>query len=408
MTAITRISDRCPGCGARVPAGRLARNLLVCPECGHHRPVGARERIAQLADPGSFTGGDALFGRATIRSQPVVLFATEPVPDGTAGEAAEPGSADPASEAAQTAAAARLPLVAVCASGGGYAERARLSKAYDRLREDGVLTVCVLTGPLPAADDPVAALSDLLVAESGVPATRQPLPGGLGPAESLLHHGRVDRVESRAGLRPLLGRLLAMHHTPAAGPARPGGRGPEPATPPRLTALDYLASAFDGFVELHGDRRHADDRAIVGGLARLAGRPVVVVAHVPGPAGPDGYHKAARLFAHAERFGLPVVTLTGAPDTRPEAAEAVLCSIWARVPIVSVVLGDGRDAGPVDLGVADAVVAEPPGGADALRQTLTSTLRQVTGIDRDALLAARHDRFRRLGAAERPALQPAA
>jgi acetyl-CoA carboxylase carboxyl transferase subunit beta len=394
---MTGNTNPCPGCGARIAASRLARNLQVCPECGHHRPIGAQERIAQLADPGSFTGGDAHFGRATIRSHPVVLLAIEP---GSAEETA--------GEAAETALAARLPLVAVCASGDGYGVPARTGKAYARLRENGVLTVCVLAEPLPAVSSTggFAALSDLLVAESGTPATRQPRPGDLGPAESLLHHGRIDRVEPRAGLRPLLGRLLAMHHAQAAVPGpRPGAREPEPARP---TALEYLTSAFDGFVELHGDRRHADDRAIVGGLARLAGQPVVVVAHLPGPAGPDGYHKAARLFAHAERFGLPVVTLTGAPGTRPEAAEAILCSIWARIPIVSVLLGDGRDAGPADLGVADAVVPQPPGGAHALRRTLACTLREVTGADRNALIAARHERFRRIGAAETPALVPAA
>lgn len=126
----------------------------------------------------------------------------------------------------------------------------------------------------------------------------------------------------------------------------------------RPTTLDYLRDGFDDFVELHGDRCYADDPAIVGGVARLGRRALVVVGHQKGHdtrelvarnfgmPHPEGYRKARRLFEHAERLELPIVTLVDTPGAFPgvEAeqrgqavaiAELIARSSRLRVPIVS-------------------------------------------------------------------------
>ncbi|OLD11156.1 MAG: acetyl-CoA carboxylase carboxyltransferase subunit alpha [Chloroflexi bacterium 13_1_40CM_3_70_6] len=148
----------------------------------------------------------------------------------------------------------------------------------------------------------------------------------------------------------------------------------------RPHALDIIARAFDRFQELHGDRAFRDDPAIVGGIAELAGRPVVVIGQQKGASTeeniernfgmpyPEGYRKAMRLYRLAEKFHLPLVTLIDTPGAYPgpEAeergqAEAIASSIHRMTrlatPIVAVVLGEGGSGGALALGVADVVLA---------------------------------------------------
>jgi acetyl-CoA carboxylase carboxyl transferase subunit alpha len=149
--------------------------------------------------------------------------------------------------------------------------------------------------------------------------------------------------------------------------------------PQRPYTLDYLQLAFADFVELHGDRLFADDAAIVGGLASLDGRTVMVVGHQKGRdtkenvlrrfgmARPEGYRKALRLMREAEKFGLPIVTLIDIPGADPSLAaeergqafaiaENLLAMIQLRVPFVSVIIGEGGSGGALALGVADRVL----------------------------------------------------
>ncbi|HWP34525.1 MAG TPA: acetyl-CoA carboxylase carboxyltransferase subunit alpha [Thermodesulfobacteriota bacterium] len=149
--------------------------------------------------------------------------------------------------------------------------------------------------------------------------------------------------------------------------------------PNRPYTLDYLASAFDGFLELHGDRLFRDDPAIVGGLALLEGRRVVVVGHQKGRTtkekvqrnfgmpNPEGYRKALRLMQLAEKFGLPLVTFVDTPGAFPgveaEArgqAEAIARNLKAMAalatPIVCVVIGEGGSGGALAIGVGDRVL----------------------------------------------------
>jgi acetyl-CoA carboxylase carboxyl transferase subunit beta len=142
---------------------------------------------------------------------------------------------------------------------------------------------------------------------------------------------------------------------------------------------DIIAGAFTDFVELHGDRRFGDDPAIIGGLARLDGRPVMVVGHQKGRdtrenvkrnfgmAHPEGYRKAQRLMRLAERFGLPVLCFPDTPGASPvmddesrgqaEAiASNILCMLELRVPIVVTILGEGGSGGALAIGVGDRVL----------------------------------------------------
>lgn len=133
------------------------------------------------------------------------------------------------------------------------------------------------------------------------------------------------------------------------------------------------------FFELRGDRRYADDRAILGGLASFAGRTIVLIGHQKGRdirqkqvsnfgmPRPEGYRKVQRLMRHAEKFGLPVVCLIDTPgaDPHPESerrgqaqaiAESLEIMATLRVPIVSIVIGEGGSGGTLALGLADRVL----------------------------------------------------
>src|SRR5258708_8440567 len=248
--------------------------------------------------------------------------------------------------------------------------------------------------------------------------------------------------------------------------------------PQRPYTLDYLQLAFSDFVELHGDRLFGDDAAIVGGLATLATRTVMVIGHQKGRETkenvlrrfgmprPEGHRKALRLMRHAEKFGIPVITLIDIPGADPSLvaeergqafsiAENLLAMSRLRVPIVSVIVGEGGSGGALALGLADRVlmlenaiysvaspeaaasilwndgargpeaaeamkitapdllgfgiidgiIAEPPDGAhtdhaaaaEALREALGVQLAELDDADVDDLLAQRARRYRSIG-----------
>ncbi len=149
--------------------------------------------------------------------------------------------------------------------------------------------------------------------------------------------------------------------------------------PQRPYTLDYINAVFDDFVELHGDRLFKDDKAIVGGLARLNGRPVVVIGHQKGRTTkervlrnygmphPEGYRKAKRLMLLAERFKRPIITLIDTPGAAPDIeaeergqseaiAENLLLMSAIKTPVVATVIGEGGSGGALAIGVADRVM----------------------------------------------------
>lgn len=146
--------------------------------------------------------------------------------------------------------------------------------------------------------------------------------------------------------------------------------------PMRPYTLDYLSRVFEDFDELHGDRHFGDDKAIVGGMARLAGRPVMVIGQEKGRGvqekvrrnfgmpKPEGYRKAQRLMLLAERFQVPVITLIDTPGAYPgidseergiSEAIAQNLAVMSRLktPIICVVVGEGSSGGALGIGVGD-------------------------------------------------------
>ena len=146
--------------------------------------------------------------------------------------------------------------------------------------------------------------------------------------------------------------------------------------PKRPYTLDYIKGVFSDFRELHGDRMTADDHAIVGGLAKMGNQGVVVIGHQKGRdtkekvyrnfgmPKPEGYRKSQRLLKLAERFHLPVVTFIDTPGAYPGVdaeergqSEAIARSIYLmsglKVPVISIVIGEGGSGGALAIGVCD-------------------------------------------------------
>ena len=181
--------------------------------------------------------------------------------------------------------------------------------------------------------------------------------------------------------------------------------------------LDYVANLFTEFDELHGDRAFADDKAIVGGLARFNDKPVLVVgqhrgrstreriAHNFGMANPEGYRKVIRLVQMAERFNLPVFTFIDTQGAYPGVgaeergqAEAIAKSIAVfsslKTPIIATVIGEGGSGGALAIGVADKVnmlqnsiysVISPEGCASILWRTAEKAPEASEALKLDAV-----------------------
>jgi acetyl-CoA carboxylase carboxyl transferase alpha subunit/acetyl-CoA carboxylase carboxyl transferase beta subunit len=418
--------------------------------------------------------------------------------------------------AAETALADRVPLLIVSASGGARMQEgatslmqmAKTSAALGRLNEAGVLTVSLISDPtFGGVAASFATLCDVIVAEPGArlgfagrrvieQTIRQELPPEFQTAEFLLERGFIDMIVPRSALRQELAKLLRAtapgeppHLTAAETTAlvRDPGILPEPdpwetvklaRSLDRPTTLDYLAMAFEDFRELRGDRVSGDCSAIVAGTARLDGRPVMVIGHQKGHTAvelaqrnfgmpvPAGYRKAARAMRLADRLGLPIVTLVDTPGAYPGAqaeeqgqavaiAENLLLMAGLRVPVVSVITGEGGSGGALALavanrvlmcansvysvispegcasilwqdvsaapkaaaalrmtardllrlGIVDGVLPEPDGGtgadpllaADQLRAAVLSSLDDLSDMDGAQLIDDRHARFRQFG-----------
>ncbi|WP_418965487.1 acetyl-CoA carboxylase carboxyltransferase subunit alpha [Cetobacterium sp.] len=248
--------------------------------------------------------------------------------------------------------------------------------------------------------------------------------------------------------------------------------------PERPYTLDYIENMTTDFIELHGDRLCKDDAAIVGGLCKIDGKKVMIVGHQKGRtieenifrnfgmASPEGYRKALRLFKMAERFSIPIVNLIDTAGAYPgieaekhgqgEAiARNLLEMAGIKVPIISVVIGEGGSGGALALGVADKVymlensvysvispegcaailykdsskaaeaannlkisgqslqslgiidgiIKEPLGGAhrdykcaaNDLKSVILSSLLELSKLDVDTLLKNRYNKFRKMG-----------
>jgi acetyl-CoA carboxylase carboxyl transferase beta subunit len=252
--------NTCPGCGSHYRDDELRQSLRVCPQCSHHFRVGARERIEQLVDPGSFaetdaglrsadpleffdlrpyaerlveaemeTGlGDAIVcGTGAIEGQACVLSVMDfDFMGGSMGSVVGEKFARACERAAETG----VPLVSIAASGGARMQEGILALmqlpkticAVDELHESGGALLSVLTHPTTGGVlASFASLGDVVLAEPGAlmsfagprvvaQTTREKLPDDFGIAESNYRYGHLDAIVPRTELRPTLGRLLLL------------------------------------------------------------------------------------------------------------------------------------------------------------------------------------------------------
>ncbi|HEV7648838.1 MAG TPA: acetyl-CoA carboxylase, carboxyltransferase subunit beta [Actinophytocola sp.] len=440
----------CRQCRSLIYDKRLSRSLRVCPDCGHHGRVSARDRVGQLLDPGTVelldlpvhsadplgftdskpyparladarrkTGLDeaVLCAAGTIEGRPLVTAVMDfDFMGGSLGGAV----GELITLAGETALERHVPLLIVTASGGARMQEgavalmqmAKTSAMLGQLDEAGLLTITLVTDPtFGGVAASFATLSDVIIAEPGArlgfagrrvieQTIKQTLPPDFQTAEFLLANGLIDMIRPRQELRGTLARLLSMgtpvprdHTVPAAEPADVPAAGADTTGPGgepwqvvqrardlnRPTTKDYYGLLLDEFEELRGDRLGADCPAIVGGLGKLAGLPVVVVGHQKGHTAaelsarnfgmptPAGYRKAARLMRLGAKLGLPIVSLIDTPGAYPgrEAeqngqaiaiAENIRLMASLPVPVVSVVTGEGGSGGALALGVANHVL----------------------------------------------------
>lgn len=323
----------------------------------------------------------------------------------------------------------RLPVILIACSGGARMQEgivslmqmAKTAAALKRHSDAGLLYISVLTDPTTGGvTASFAMLGDIILAEPkaliGFAGPRvieqtigQKLPKGFQRAEFLLEHGFIDGIVERADLRDTLSRIVRLHTVGEAasemsacaqgGEAEneiPACAQEEDAENTAESALgawervqlsrrndrpvgsDYIRVLFDDFIEMHGDRYFADDKAIIGGIATFHGMPVTVVAQAKGTntkeniernfgmPSPDGYRKARRLMQQAEKFRRPVICFVDTPGAfcgieaeERGQGEAIARSIYEmsalKTPVLSIVIGEGGSGGALAMATADEV-----------------------------------------------------
>ena len=309
----------------------------------------------------------------------------------------------------------QLPVIIFACSGGARMQEgivslmqmAKTAAALKRHSDAGLLYVSVLTDPTTGGvTASFAMLGDVILAEPkaliGFAGPRvieqtigERLPKGFQRSEFLLEHGFIDRIVERKEMRTVLENILQMHHT-AQNPViqkpvqtvekeRQSVQAKDAwervtisRKNDRPVGQDYIRTLFSDFLEFHGDRCYGDDTAIIGGIARFAGIPVTVIAQAKGKStkenvahhfgmpSPEGYRKALRLMKQAEKFKRPILLFVDTPGAfcgieaeERGQGEAIARNLFEmssmKVPILSVVIGEGGSGGALALAVADEV-----------------------------------------------------
>ena len=309
----------------------------------------------------------------------------------------------------------QLPVIIFACSGGARRQEgivslmqmAKTAAALKRHSDAGLLYVSVLTDPTTGGvTASFAMLGDVILAEPkaliGFAGPRvieqtigERLPKGFQRSEFLLEHGFIDRIVERKEMRTVLENILQMHHTaqnpviqkPVQTVEKERQSVQEKDAWERVTisrkndrpvGQDYIRILFSDFLEFHGDRCYGDDTAIIGGIARFAGIPVTVIAQAKGKStkenvahhfgmpSPEGYRKALRLMKQAEKFKRPILLFVDTPGAfcgieaeERGQGEAIARNLFEmssmKVPILSVVIGEGGSGGALALAVADEV-----------------------------------------------------
>ena len=373
----------------------------------------------------------AISGEARLDGRPLVLISLEfDFLGGTMGSVV----GEKVARAFQVATRRKLPVVSILASGGARIQEgmlalmqmAKTATAVAAHKAAGLSYLSVLTNPsFGGTFASFGSLGDILIGEPGAQigfvgarvvegTIAERIPKEERSAETVLKHGMIDMITPRPALRNQLAVLIsqltanqhgtwpAVHLAPTPKSTRTASQIMELArSSERPRAKDYIPRIFSAFTELHGDRCYGDDSAIIGGIADLRGRPVMLIAQtgqvMPMP---EGYRKAHRLLRMAEKFDFPVVTLVDTPGAFPglEAEHrgialtigenlGLLASL--KVPIVNVVIGEGGSGGALALGLADVILMQenaiysviaPEGAAAILLRDATQTDKLVSGL----------------------------
>ena len=354
-------------------------------------------------------------GKATICGYPVVIG----VCDGRFMMASMGHAVgEKITRAVERATEERLPVVLFTCSGGARMQEgiislmqmAKTSAALKRHSDAGFLYIPVLTDPTTGGvTASFAMLGDIILAEPGAligfagprvieQTIGQKLPEGFQRAEFLLEHGFVDRIVTRDEMKEVLGQILKMHTVTdekkeECPEKKKENRKNISAVKENVSAWehvlksrekerpvgkDYIDRLFTDFVELHGDRYYKDDPAVVGGIAYFHGKAVTVIAQCKGKTtkenlernfsmpSPEGYRKALRLMKQAEKFQRPVICFVDTPGAfcgmeaeERGQGEAIARNLYEmsalKVPVLSIVIGEGGSGGALALAVADEV-----------------------------------------------------
>ena len=309
----------------------------------------------------------------------------------------------------------QLPVIIFACSGGARMQEgivslmqmAKTAAALKQHSDAGLLYVSVLTDPTTGGvTASFAMLGDVILAEPkaliGFAGPRvieqtigEKLPKGFQRSEFLLEHGFIDRIVERKEMRTVLGNILQMHQnfkgsvtqSPIQTVEKERQSVQKKDAWERVTisrkndrpvGQDYIRILFSDFLEFHGDRCYGDDPAIIGGIARFAGIPVTVIAQAKGKStkenvahhfgmpSPEGYRKALRLMKQAEKFKRPILLFVDTPGAfcgieaeERGQGEAIARNLFEmssmKVPVLSVVIGEGGSGGALALAVANEV-----------------------------------------------------
>lgn len=309
----------------------------------------------------------------------------------------------------------QLPVIIFACSGGARMQEgivslmqmAKTAAALKQHSDAGLLYVSVLTDPTTGGvTASFAMLGDVILAEPkaliGFAGPRvieqtigEKLPKGFQRSEFLLEHGFIDRIVERKEMRTVLANILQMHQnfkgSVTQSPIQTGEKERQSVQEKdawervtisrkndRPVGQDYIHTLFSDFLEFHGDRCYGDDPAIIGGIARFAGIPVTVIAQAKGKStkenvahhfgmpSPEGYRKALRLMKQAEKFKRPILLFVDTPGAfcgieaeERGQGEAIARNLFEmssmKVPVLSVVIGEGGSGGALALAVADEV-----------------------------------------------------
>lgn len=432
---------KCNVCKSAIFTQDVKDGYYICPKCHNYFRIHARRRIQMIADEGSFREWDDGLETKNplnykgyeekIRLMQEKTGLDEAILTGSAlihGKKAAVGVCDSRfimasmgevvgekiTRMIERATKEKLPVILFACSGGARMQEgivslmqmAKTSAALKRHSDAGLLYVSVLTNPTTGGvTASFAMLGDIILAEPGAligfagprvieQTIGQKLPEGFQKSEFLLKHGFIDRIVERKELKTVLADILSMHEKKVFSQMK---KAEEQQTEyvrqteisawervqlsrrkDRPTGSDYIRHLFTDFIEFHGDRYYKDDRAIIGGIAKLKGIPVTVIVqekgrttkenieHNFGMPSPDGYRKALRLMKQAEKFGRPILCFVDTPGAfcgleaeERGQGEAIARNLFEMsgltVPVLAIVIGEGGSGGALAMAVADEV-----------------------------------------------------